>query len=305
LKYHSNREPILFIINPNSGPARLNKSLLTVKIERFVDRVQYEPIICFTQKPGDANELVKIYHKEGVKKMVAVGGDGTVNEVARAVAGKKGLILGIIPAGSGNGLARHLEIPIQIRRAITVINKPRIVKIDYATMNDVPFFCTCGVGFDALVGNRFAKSEVRGFFSYLATAFKEYFLYKPRNYTISTKDSKQHTRAFLVTIANASQYGNNAFISPDADIQDGLLDVVILSPFPYLKAIGLGFHLFSKSIYRSRYHTTFRTKKLVIRRKKPGEVHFDGEPGWMKKKIYIECFHKGLHVMVPEKSVLN
>jgi diacylglycerol kinase (ATP) len=303
LKYHSNREPILFIINPISG--RTNKSLLTVKIERYIDRVLYEPIICFTQKPGDANELVKIYHKEGVKKMVAVGGDGTVNEVARAVAGKKGLVLGIIPAGSGNGLARHLDIPIQVRRAMAVINKPRITKIDFATMNDIPFFCTCGVGFDALVGNRFAQSEIRGFFSYVGTAFKEYFLYKPRHYTIKTPEGKQHTKAFLITVANASQYGNNAYISPDADIQDGLLDVVILSPFPYLRAIGLGFHLFSKSIYRSRYHTMFRTRELIIRRKKQGEVHFDGEPGWMKKKIRISCVHKGLRVMVPERSGLS
>lgn len=236
--------------------------------------------------------------------MVAVGGDGTVNEVARAVAGKKDLILGIIPAGSGNGLARHLDIPMQVRRAIAIINKPHIAKIDYATMNDIPFFCTCGVGFDALVGNRFAQSEIRGFFTYVVTAFKEYFLYKPRHYTISTSHSKQHTKAFLITIANASQYGNNAYISPDADIQDGLLDVVILSPFPYLRAIGLGFHLFSKSIYRSRYHTMFRTSELVIRRKKPGEVHFDGEPGWMKKKLHIRCIHKGLRVMVPEQSGL-
>ncbi len=303
MKYRSNREPILFIVNPISG--RRNKSLLTQQIEKYIDRVRYEPVICFTHQSGDATRLVKIYKKEGIKYMVAVGGDGTVNEVARAVAGKNDLVLGIIPAGSGNGLARHLDIPFRVKSAMSIINKPKIVKIDYGLMNKVPFFCTCGVGFDALVGNRFAESEIRGFWSYLATAFKEYFIYKPKYYQIETPHGRERKRAFLITCANASQYGNNAFISPDADIQDGMLDVVMISPFPYMRAIGLGFHLLSRSIYRSRYHTMFRTDELVIRRKKAGEVHFDGEPGWMRKKIRIKIVPQGLSIMVAQKSKLR
>jgi diacylglycerol kinase (ATP) len=303
LKYRSNREPVLFIINPASGGD--NKSLLTARIERYIDRVRYRPIVCFTEKPGDAIKLVKIYRKEGVKRMVAVGGDGTVNEVARAVARKKNLILGIIPAGSGNGLARHLSIPMRVKKAMEIINNPRITTIDYGLMNNVPFFCTCGVGFDALVGNRFAQSEIRGFFTYVLTAFKEYWLYKPRHYQIETSKLKERKRAFLITCANASQWGNNAFISPDADIQDGKLDIAVISPFPYLRAVGLGFSLFSKSIYKSRYYTTFRTSELIIKRKKPGYVHFDGEPGHMKKKIKIKCIRKGLHVMIPLRSPLD
>jgi diacylglycerol kinase (ATP) len=296
-------EKILFIINPISG--RRNKTLLTGRIKRYIDLSRYEPILEFTRESGDADRIVKKYSKKGIKKMVAVGGDGTVNEVARAIAVRKHLVMGIIPAGSGNGLARHLDIPIRVKKAMELINDPKIVDIDYGLMNKVPFFCTCGVGFDAAIGNRFAEGTARGFFAYVIAAFREYILFKPSVYKIEGDSKPVKTKAFLITCANASQYGNNAFISPNANIQDGLLDVVVISPFPYMRAISLGFRLFSKSIYRFRYHTTFRTEKLVIRRKKAGDVHFDGEPGQMKKKIVIRVVKAGLRVMVsPESSLI-
>lgn len=290
-------QKILFIINPASGTG--SKEKLKEEIIKHVDHSIYEPEIYFTVRMGDATIHVKEKINEGVKRFVAVGGDGTVNEVAKALI-KTDCILGIVPVGSGNGLARHLGLPMNVKESVRVINKGILKKMDFGKLNGIPFFCTCGVGFDAHVGHLFAETHSRGFFSYIKSTAKEFFRYKPRKYKLFTKDGRNFSRrAFLVTFANASQYGNNAFIAPNADISDGYLDVCIMRPFPFFKALPLSLRLFNKTIHRSELLETFRTKEVTLKRKKRGEVHFDGEPCVMGKKLKVKIVPGGLNVFVP------
>jgi len=291
------KEKILFLINPISGTKK--KVDLPEIINQLVDKTKYDVDVHITQYKGEATELVPKKLAEGYRRFVAVGGDGTVNEIAKALVDTDG-ILGIIPIGSGNGLARHLKIPINVDKAMKLINNGNFEAIDYGRINGIPFFCTCGVGFDAHIGNRFAENKGRGFINYFKITVSDFFNYKPNKYTLKVDNRyKYRTRAFLITFANASQYGNNAYISPKADIQDGKLDICILSPFKINRAPGLGIRLFTKKIDRSSLMYTEQARKIVLKRKKAGVVHFDGEPFQMGKKIKIRVVSKGLHVIIP------
>jgi len=296
------KEPILFIINPIAGIR--SKTNLENSIRRHLNTKKYEPEFRYTEYKGHGTKLARKAIKKGIKKVIAVGGDGTVNEVGAALVGKDAA-LGIIPVGSGNGLARHLKIPVRVKEAVNVINHSKVISIDYGLVNDIPFFCTCGVGFDAFVGMRFAESEQRGFITYVKTTLSEYVHYKPKKYQLKAGKTKIANRAFLVTFANAAQWGNNAYISPHADIQDGKLDICILAPFPRFRALNIGYRLFSRKLHKSPYLKVLRTDKAVLKRKKAGAVHYDGEPAVMKKKITIQAMHRGLNVMVHELSKLK
>lgn len=297
-----NISKIGFIINPISGTR--TKHNIPDLINSTIDKSRFEPVIMLTKAAGHANELAKQMVSEGYKLIVAVGGDGTINEVARALINTESA-LGIIPCGSGNGLARHLEIPLKTDKAIELLNNHKVVAIDYGTANDIQFFCTCGVGFDALIGHEFAKSKKRGFFTYFKSVVGLFMKYKPKKYRLKTEENKIKRKAFLITFANASQYGNNAYIAPKADIQDGLLDVCILKPFQTYKVLGLGIKLMSKRIDRSSSIEAFRTDKIKIKRKNSDVFHFDGEPTTMGKKIIIEAHKQGLKVAVPKSSCLK
>jgi diacylglycerol kinase (ATP) len=291
------KEKILFLINPISGTKK--KGNLSEKILQLMNNSLYDITIYTTQYKGEATELVPQKMKEGYNRFVAVGGDGTVNEIAKALIDTDG-ILGIIPIGSGNGLARHLKIPINIDKSIQLINRGKFESIDYGKINDNPFFCTCGVGFDAHIGNEFAKNKGRGFITYIKVTISDFFNYKPKKYKLKIDNiGKIKTRAFLITFANASQYGNNAYISPKADIQDGKLDICILSPFRLHRAPGIGIRLFAKRIDKSSLMYTEQAKEIILKRKKAGVVHFDGEPSEMGKKLKICIVPKGLRVMLP------
>jgi diacylglycerol kinase (ATP) len=295
----SSKKKILFIINPVAG--RRKRTNTGEMIRKYLDLEKYEPEIKYTEYQGHGAKLARKGIKQGVKIIVAVGGDGTVNEVASAVRDTEAA-LAIIPAGSGNGLARHMRLPMRQRQAFNVLNNHKEVKIDYGLINKVPFFCTCGVGFDAFVGARFAEDGKRGFITYVKATLAEYARYKPKKYTLTVGPRVVKKKAFLVTFANASQWGNNAFISPDADIQDGYLDICMLAPFPVIEAMGLGVRLFGKNIDESRYLDMVRSRHAILERNKPGPVHIDGEPGVMKRKLDISVVHKGIRLIVPENS---
>jgi diacylglycerol kinase (ATP) len=290
------KEKIAFIINPKSGSK--DKRELPDLILNTIDSSKFEVEIAYTQFAGHAPLLVSDLIKKEFTKIIAVGGDGTVNEVASALTGKDAA-LGIIPCGSGNGLARFLNIPLKHKEALSLINNGTITQIDYGTINSKPFFCTCGVGFDAHIGNKFASSTKRGFNTYLKETVNSFFSYKPKKYKIKIDGEKIKTRAFLITAANAGQYGNDVYIAPKADITDGLLDICILMPFPKIKAFGLGFKLFKRTIDKSNYVKTIQGKEITIKRKKKGEVHLDGEPDIMDKKLKIRIIPKGLNVIIP------
>ncbi|QKG80167.1 diacylglycerol/lipid kinase family protein [Tenuifilum thalassicum] len=291
------RKKILFIINPISG-TRGKENILHL-INTNVDLDIFEPEILFTRKKGDAIQIIKEKREEGFKYFVAVGGDGTVNEVGSAVVDTD-CVMGIIPLGSGNGLARHLKIPIDVEKSIRIINQLKVDKIDYGLVNGQPFFCTCGVGFDAHIGYRFAKQEGRGFFNYVKVALQDFINYKPKKYKLKIDGGEKFkVKAFLITCANASQYGNNAYIAPNADMKDGLLDLAIMSPINILQAPAVGAMLFTKTIDKSTVLRTGKASKVVIKRKREDVVHYDGEPTIMGQKIKIKIVKQGLNIIVP------
>jgi YegS/Rv2252/BmrU family lipid kinase len=289
------KEKIGFIINPISGSGKKHK--IPEIVQDTIDNSRFEVDFFFTKCAGHATELAKELIEKGYSRIVSVGGDGTINEIAKALVNSN-VALGIIPCGSGNGLARFLKIPLKVKEAVELLNNGKILTIDYGTINDNPFFCTCGVGFDAHIGNKFAQSESRGFTTYIKETIAAFFHYKPKKYSIKIDGEKFKTRAFLVTAANAGQYGNDAYIAPEADICDGLLDLCVLNPFPKRKAFNIGFRLFNKSIHHSEYVKSIKGESITIKRKKKGEVHLDGEPAIMGKKLKIRIVKQGLKVVV-------
>lgn len=298
----SEKIKIAFIINPVSGSKR--KDHVPALIEKILDKEKFEIIIRFTQHIGHATELADDFVTKNVHILVSVGGDGTVNEIGRALIGTN-TALGIIPFGSGNGLARHLNIPLDTESALKLLNYSSIISIDYGIANDHVFFCTCGVGFDAYVGQQFANAAKRGFLTYLKTTVWELFGYKSKKYKLITSQGILKIRAFLITFANANQWGNNVYVAPHADIQDGKMEVCILSPFPFLAIPFIGVRLFKKSLDQSHFITTFNTSSIELTRKKKGIFHFDGEPVETRRKIKIRIIKQGLKVVVACRSVFN
>jgi diacylglycerol kinase (ATP) len=295
------KEKIAFIINPLSG--RRKKLNLQECIWQNLDLEKYAPVFYTTEYAGHASVIAYQLVQNGFFKIIAVGGDGTVNEVASALVNQEAA-LGILPCGSGNGLARHLGIPTNLFRAIELLNNCETVRMDAGKINDIWFFCTCGVGFDARVGHQFTKVEKRGFISYIKTVIREYRNYRPKKYKFYIDDKKFKRKAFLITVANASQYGNDAFIAPNAIINDGLFDVCILKPFPFFKAPGIGLRLMNRSIENSTYSEIIRGKNLRFKKPKKKYIfHYDGEPAKFKKeKIRITMYPNCLQVLGPVKK---
>ena len=239
------KKKIIFVVNPISGTTR--KSGICKLIENNLDKEYYDFSIVETQYSGHASEISREAKDRGVDVVVAVGGDGTINEVARSIVNSDAA-LGIIPCGSGNGLARHLMIPMDMHKALEVINKHTVHDLDYGIINGIPFFCTCGMGFDAFISMKFAESGKRGPVSYLEDILREGLKYKPETYEIEDENGKTKYRAFLVSCANASQYGNNAYIAPQASMSDGLLDVIIMEPFDMIDAPQISIDMFNKTL---------------------------------------------------------
>lgn len=292
------KKKIAFIVNPISGTQ--SKEHILKWVDEKLDRKTYTWEVLYTQHAGHAVELAAGQAAEGTFAVVAVGGDGTINEVARSLVHTQ-TALGIIPCGSGNGLARHLQIPMDARKAIEVINEGRTEVIDYGKINDVPFFCTCGVGFDAFVSLKFSQAGKRGPLTYLEKTLVESLKYRPETYEVEMDGSTMRYKAFLIACGNASQYGNNAYIAPQATLDDGLLDVTILEPFTVLDVPSLSFQLFNKTIDQNSRIKTFRCRSLRIRRSAPGVAHFDGDPVMMGENINVKILQKGLRVIAPAK----
>lgn len=293
------KKKISFIINPISGTQ--GKEQVLKWIDERLDKEKYAQEVVYTERAGHAVEIASQKAREGVHAVVAIGGDGTINEIARSLVHTQ-TALGIIPCGSGNGLARHLQIPMEPKKAIDIINEGLIDVIDYGKINEVPFFCTCGVGFDAFVSLKFSKAGRRGPLTYLEKTLLESLKYRSETYELEMDGSTLRYKAFLIACGNASQYGNNAYIAPQATLTDGLLDVTILEPFTVLDVPSLSFQLFNKTIDQNSRIKTFRCQTLRIHRSKPGVVHFDGDPMMMGNNIDVKIIQKGLQVIVPRTT---
>jgi len=283
----------LFIINPVSGGK--SKHGVPELIDRTLDKVAFEYTIVFS----DAAHHAHIIAKESIGKydlVVAVGGDGTVNEIASALVGSE-TVMGILPYGSGNGLSRFLHIPMDTGAAIRNLDNWRVEAIDAATANGKWFFNMAGMGFDAHIAEVFSHHVKRGFGSYVKSTLHEIANYKADTYIINIDGVEYNHKAFMLSFANSSQYGNNAHVSPHASVQDGLLDACIIKPFPLWRFPEMGIRMFTKTSEGSKYVEIIRGRHITVKRDNPGPMHFDGEPGIEGTDIEINVVPSSLKIL--------
>lgn len=288
---------LLFIVNPNAGKKKHEHIIQTIK-DKFPKEI-YSEIVVWKDK-DDFTEISDLIGSGRFTDAVAVGGDGTVNHVAKSIV-NTGMALGIIPIGSGNGLARSLGLSMKLDEVIKQIAEGKTVKIDNGQVNGIPFFCTSGIGFDAHIGNLFATSEKRGLQSYVKITLNELFRYRAKNYTLEFNGQTLRRKAFLITVANAGQYGNDFYIAPEANMQDGQFHVVILKPFHFWQVFGLLIKILGKKAQKSKRIETYVTNKIKITRDKKDTIHFDGEPALESPEVSFENLPASLNAIVGDK----
>jgi diacylglycerol kinase (ATP) len=276
---------ILFIVNPISGGRR--KNMFSRLVESNLDPSRFDTECVYSEYVGHARALAEAALEEGIDIIAAVGGDGTINEIASVIEGTH-VVLAIIPLGSGNGLARFLNIPLNTVAAVKSLNGASVQSIDSAALNGRKFFNMAGIGFDAHISAHFAKNRTRGFAGYIKTTLKEIYQYKSQVYKIEIDELLLERKAFMISLANSAQYGNNAYVSPAASIKDGLLDLCIIRPFPLYYFPVIVYHMFNKTSNRSKYVEIIPGKQIRICREVEGPVHLDGESEIMGTELNIE-----------------
>jgi YegS/Rv2252/BmrU family lipid kinase len=264
-------------------------------IQKNLDTSLFEPTIVFTEGAMHASDLARGAVGR-YQYVIAVGGDGTVNEIASAIVGTD-TALGILPFGSGNGLARFLGIPMDIADAIKTLNVERVEAIDSAKLNGQCFFNMAGMGFDAHISEVFSHDKTRGFGAYIRSSLREIVNYKSDTYHIDIDGVTYVREAFMLSIANSSQYGNNAHVSPCASVQDGWLDVCIIKPFPLYRFPEMGIRMFAKTAHKSKYVEIIQGKHISIKRSKDAPVHLDGEPQIMGTDVEINIVPGSLKIV--------
>jgi diacylglycerol kinase (ATP) len=287
------KKSILFIINPISGGK--SKQNFPERASKCLDQSLFRSSYLFTERVGHAQEIAADHSDKDI--IVAVGGDGTINEIASMLEGTEKW-MGIIPSGSGNGLARAMGIPLNDMQAVSRLNNLTCTRIDSGTLNNRKFFNMAGVGFDAQISSRFAESTGRGLGGYVQTTLKEITSYRAQNYVLEIDGRTYERNAFMISIANSSQYGNNAHISPFASVRDGLLDICIIRPFPLYIFPAIGYRMFNKTTHLSRYVEIIQGRAVKIVREGQGPVHVDGEPQLMEAELNIGIKPLSLTVLV-------
>ncbi|MEO6149211.1 MAG: diacylglycerol kinase family protein [Mucilaginibacter sp.] len=290
------KKKVLFIVNPVAGGKK--KDGVPGIIKKYLDKNLFDAEFAFSAGVAHARKIAA----DAVGKydvVAAVGGDGTVNEIASAIVGSD-TVLAIVPYGSGNGLSRFLGVPMDTVKAIQNINKSRIEVIDSARLNGQPFFNMAGMGFDAHISDVFSHGKKRGFYSYLKSSVKEVISYRPQIYQLEIDGAHYEREAFMLSFANSSQYGNNAHISPKASVQDGLLDVCVIKPFPLYMFPVMGLRMFLKTADSSKYVEIIKGRQIHVTRAKSGPLHLDGEPQASGTEADINVLPLSLKVIVGE-----
>jgi YegS/Rv2252/BmrU family lipid kinase len=286
---------VAFIINPASGIG--SKASLERHIAPFFKGQNgWSTEMVHTKEHQDALRAALCFKEEGFDLVVAVGGDGTVNQVASALV-HSAIPMGIIPTGSGNGLARHLGIPLSVPRAVAMLQGNHVTTIDSGSLNGRPFFCTAGIGFDASLANRFNRATVRGFPSYMAMSALEYTRYQPEKYKIYVGAQLFECEAFLITFANCAQWGNNIYIAPEASVTDGLLDMVIWKKTPKTSTPFVAMHLITRSLDHSSHIEYLKGVSFRVERCQEGWAHVDGEDVQMGKELEVMVCPSSLQVV--------
>jgi len=290
------RKRLLYIINPKSGTKK--KIDIPGLINDITDKEKYDFEIALTNAPKHATELSRNAAADNFDIVVAIGGDGSVNEVAKGLIGSK-TALGIIPTGSGNGMARHLSIPMKINKSIDVIHNGKIESIDTLNVNDEFCIGTIGIGFDGHIAHLFANAGKRGYGTYVKLVLTEFYKYKPVTYAIIVDGKPFSKECFLLTFANSSQFGNNAVIAPFADVQDGIIDISIISKFSFFLAPHLIYRLMNNSIHLSRFFQMMKAREITVRNQSILYGHIDGEPVTFNSDILVKVLPMSLNVIVP------
>ncbi len=286
-----------FIFNPHSGHNRLNP-WLRERARDFIARQGWDATVVSTERPRHATELARQAVAEGCGLVVAIGGDGTMNEVATALVGTE-TVFGLIPCGSGNGLGRHLGIPGP-RRAFHTLAEGRVLAIDTGRVNADPFFNAMGLGFEADISVRFSQLTSRGLPGYVRTGFAAYFSHGEENVIVRVADGKHVLPAFTLAVMNSDQYGNNAVVAPGASVMDGRFDLICVRKVGMVAALGLVGRLVLRNFDRSPYVTRLGGDHFIIERSKPGWIHTDGEPRAETARLEVRLLPRSLRVMVPE-----
>ncbi len=292
----SKRPHIRFIINPTSGPKR--KVDVVAQIESYLDHGRFAHEVVYTEYAGHAPELANTAANNGCAIVVAVGGDGTVNEVARGLLNTD-TALAILPMGSGNGLARHLRVPMELQGALGVLNTGKVTAIDSGSINGHPFFTTAGIGFDAYISSVFAGSKKRGLQSYVELVMKEVRHYKHQPVKASINGNVIDTDCFVMAFANAAQYGNNAYIAPEADIRDGLLDVCLVRKLDIIKALNLSYCMLTNQLAHADSAEYFKTTGVHVETEEPMMFHADGEFRGKTSAFDVQIEPLSLKVVTP------
>ncbi|RMF57796.1 MAG: diacylglycerol kinase family lipid kinase [Calditrichaeota bacterium] len=291
---------VLFIVNPifriNRNPDRI---IEWIRESWSKEEKKYE--IVKTAHRGHGTELAKQAVKDGYDMVVAVGGDGTINEIAQGLIDTN-TVLGIIPAGSGNGFARNMRIPLNHKKAIKLLQSPSIRQIDVGRINGHYFFNIAGFGLDANISTLFEHSSMRGPIPYFLIAFREFFTYTPQEVEIHFDGRELRREPILLCFANLPEYGVNAVIAPNAKPDDGLIDVCILNPISKAKAV-LNIHkLFNGSVDELPELEIYQTEKVMIRRPAPGPIHTDGDPHQEGETLTVEVLPQKLLVALGEEA---
>ena len=292
---------IVFIVNPKAG-TNLQKHIRN-SIDNHLNHKKFEYGIWLTKKAGHASKLAKKAVKEGYEYVVAVGGDGSINEVASALVGTKA-ILGVIPAGSGNGLAMHLGYGRDIDEAIKKLNAAEEKSIDCGTLNGRHFVNIAGVGFDGLVSNMMKGSHWRGFLPYFLKSVEAGLSYTSKPCSIQLDGETLKRNCFAISIANGPMYGYNFQIAPDALLYDGFFEVVILKDAPRWQYFAAIPSMLTNKIYEADFVEHYRAKKVVIRADGEQYIHLDGEGMVISEELHFEITPSALRILVPQvKSV--
>ncbi|MBN1348707.1 diacylglycerol kinase family lipid kinase [candidate division KSB1 bacterium] len=294
------RRKIFFIINPISGGNKYVNIMMRV-LEHTLRKNQCDYDVSFTKYAGHATELAKIAQDKNYDVVAAVGGDGTVNEVARSLINTS-VSLGIIPRGSGDGLARGLSIPLWLRRAANVLCTGSPRRIDAGKIDERVFFATAGMGFDAVVGKLFNEGSSRGPLPYFYISAKEFFTYEPKEYILRFNDREIIVKALILAAANTNQFGNGAMIGPMAQPDDGLLDICILKNISALKAIRHLPKLFTGKLIKTDFYEFYKTRELTIIRPCKAPIHVDGEAIDGDTHLHLSILPAVLSVIVPTNN---
>lgn len=292
------KRKIKIIVNPVSGSGRRKKALKM--IDAHLDRSKFDFELVRTEYHRHAVELTEQAIEEGCEAVVIAGGDGSINEVGATLAGTD-VALGIIPAGSGNGLSRSLGISLNPKKAVENINNFHFRTIDTGLANGKAFMNMAGVGFDAAVAHAFHKQKKRGLFKYFVLGVKLLVNYEIQTFHINADGREFERKAYQIALANSSQYGNDALVAPKAKVDDGLLDAVVLNPMSFIQMLIHFYWLFQGTLDKSKYIKTFKFKEMVITQQRPDVAHLDGDPFELGQVVEFKINPQSLKVIVPNE----